>query len=97
MQSWFFTETQALEYFGMWFFYNSLADTGICASMCAFTCAAGVLADATWRSLLCLPPPFRVCDLTTMIADGCPSGYYPCIGSGTGGDAAGNYTITCTE
>jgi hypothetical protein len=72
----------------------------VCTLNCAGSCVLDVRNGPNFRAVLCSSSVGQnnSCNGTTVIAEGvCPAGYVQCIGTGTGGDTAGNYTITCSE
>jgi hypothetical protein len=80
---------------GVWVFFNYFSD---CITACAFYCGYAAHAYPAFRAAVCRPPDLESCDDTTVIEDSvCPSGQVQCIGTGAGSDAAGQYTITCSE
>jgi hypothetical protein len=76
---------------GAWAAFEGSASN--CGAICVESCASAVRYDPGFRSALCGVPS---CDDAAVIADdGCSAGYALCTGTKTGGDAAGQYTITC--
>ncbi|MDR1071070.1 MAG: hypothetical protein LBL21_00295 [Rickettsiales bacterium] len=68
-----------------------------CASNCASNCAYIVHNYSDFRDAVCAPP-IESCGSTTMISENnCSSGYIKCTGSKSDSDAAGDYTIACSE
>jgi hypothetical protein len=85
---------------GAWALRSSYGETSFCRLLCASNCVNGVGDFYDFRSAICVPPADQTnnCDETTLVAENtCPAGYVKCVGSKKGSDAAGQFTITCSE
>ncbi|MDR3208461.1 MAG: hypothetical protein LBT45_01275 [Rickettsiales bacterium] len=80
---------------GAWVFMQESTYTG-CAANCSSVCAINFSYYSLARSAICSPSPH--CSGMAEIKDGdCPAGYAQCVGTKTGDDDKGRYTITCEE
>jgi hypothetical protein len=84
-------------YVGAWMFLYNFSEASLCATYCADFCGYEVHYYSAFCTKVCTPP-IESCDNTKIIAEGsCPAGYARCVGSGSGSNAAGDYSITCSE